>query len=79
MIAHPAPPLPAQGGLGGEADRLRGEAVRIVMGELLPNRVHTASELTARAAARAAKQEQEKDHARQLTRRPQAHVGRGPG
>jgi hypothetical protein len=33
------------------------EAVRIIAGEVPPSRVHTASEMAARAAARAAKQE----------------------
>ncbi len=33
------------------------EAVRIIAGEVPPSRVHTASEMAAKAAARAAKQE----------------------
>lgn len=60
MIAHPAyrPCLP-KADLAEKLIASVEEAVRIVMGKLLPSRVHTASELTDRAAARAAKQEQE--------------------
>ncbi len=58
MTARPARrSRPAKADLMEELIASMQEAVRIIAGEVPPSRVHTASEMAARAAARAAKQE----------------------
>ena len=56
-VARPPRPRPPKADLMEELIASMQEAVRIIAGEVPPNRVHAASDLAARAAARAAKQE----------------------
>ncbi len=51
-MARPPRPRPPKADLMEELTASMEEAVRIIAGEVPPSRVHTAADLTARAAAR---------------------------